>query len=160
MLVHNTQNTNHVDDLLDQRVAQFRVAGLSSAKPNAHLYLVPFTQESMDMFHLKIDVVSVGLRPKLDLFKESDHLFFLRDLLLLLQVVLKLSVVENLTNWGIGIGRNFRKIEALRLCELDGSFEIHDAKLVAVGANDSDLSGPNSVIDTDVIVGRLSGVNG
>lgn len=82
----------------------------ASPEPQCHLHLIAIFKEAFHVAHLHIVVMTIDVWAQLDLFDFDDLLLFPRLVLLFLLLVLVFTVVEDLGDGRVGIGRNFYEI--------------------------------------------------
>jgi len=68
--------------------------------------------------------------------------------------VAELAVIDHPADGGVGIGRNFDKVNAACAGEIESISEGKDTQLFAIHANDSDLAGTDFPVDPDERSGR------
>jgi len=118
-----------VAELGEQVPANLRMRELPATEADGDLDPVPVLEELDRAVDLGLEVPRADLRRQADLLELHRPLLPLRLLLPLGQLVLVLTVVEELDDRGCRGGRDLDKVEALVLRHLQGLLRGHDAQL-------------------------------
>ena len=81
------------------------MAQLAAAEAQRHFHLVAFFQELEHRAHLHAVVVIIDIWTEFDFLDLDRLLLFAGFVLSFLLFVFELAVIENLTNWWIGVRR-------------------------------------------------------
>lgn len=88
-----------------------------------------------------------GFRSQTDLFDLDLGLRFASFAFLLRPLVQELSVIEHPTHWGNGVGGHFDQVEIGFLSDLERFLDWHNPNVIAVGANQANLTCSNGSIN-------------
>src|SRR5215210_2147088 len=123
---------------------------LPATKQDGHLDLVAVLEKLHGPFGLGVEVVVADFRPEPDLL-DLDVLLILASLALFLGLfVLETAVIEQAADGGNDVGRDFYEIEVLGLGQLQCLKSGHDAELLAVFTNQSDLTYADPIVHTEI----------
>ena len=104
---------------------------------------------------LEVEVVVVGLRPKLDLFELGGLLVLLGLAVALGRLVLELPVVHDLAHRGHGLRVDFNQLKTELIGAGHGFVGGHDAKLLALVVDDPHLFYADAATDAMGLYARL-----
>ncbi len=141
-----TDSTNLAAYSHQKFFGEMLVNDFASAKSQHHLNFVAALKETDDLFRLDLEIVFTDLGPHLD-FSKFRALTRLGFLLLFVAFVAPLTVIENLANGGICVGRDFDEVEFSLLgdtCRLSG---VHSSEVLAGLVDDPHLPCSDSLIN-------------
>ena len=111
------------------------------------LTLSPCLEEPLDVTLLGLVVVRVDLRAELHLFDDGEGLVAPGFARLLRALVLELAVVHELADGRTGHRGDLDQIQVRLGGEFEGLADRHDADLLALGADETDLGDADPVVD-------------
>src|SRR5438093_7959671 len=123
------------------------MAGLASPEHDRDLHLRALVEEALDVALLGVVVVDSDLRPELDLLDVDLRLVLARELGLLLLLVPVLPPVHHLCDRRVGLSRHLDQVEVLGVRVVERLPRGLDAELLAVLPDQTDLRGPDRVVD-------------
>jgi hypothetical protein len=134
---------------LQQMPPQLGMAQLAAPETDRHLDSIAVLEELDRAMDLRLEVTHADLRREAD-FLEADALSTLGLLLPLRELVLVLPEVEKTSDRWSRHRCHLDEVEALLLCHLEGSWRGHDAQLVSLIVDHSDLWDPDHLVDAQV----------
>src|SRR4051794_3330309 len=141
-------------EAVEDHLAALGVGHLAPAEHDRHLDLVARLQEALDVALLGVVVMLSDLRPELDL-PDVDLLLVLAGRLGLLRLlVLVLRVVEDPDHRRLGVGGDLHEVEIPLLRSAQGIWGAHDAHLLAVLIDETDLWNADALVDAGGIALR------
>ena len=90
----------------------------SSAELESDFDFIPFAQKPLSVAQLDLVIVLLNPGADLNFLDLNGFLFLLQFCLFFLGFIAKFSIIKNLTNRGINIGRHFHQIKASRSCAI------------------------------------------
>src|SRR5271157_2637037 len=154
--LHEEGVSEHLENLVQDVLAELRVGKLAPAKPDRDLDLVAFVQEFLDMPRLEVQVVLVDFRLHPDLLDADQLLVLLRLTGFLLQLELVLPVVQNLAHRRLGLRSDLHEVHAGLPRKLQRLECRHDSLLIPVRVDQSHLADPNALIDPEILLGQYT----
>ena len=122
---------------------------LSTSEHHRHFRLVPFFQESLGVPRLELEIVILGLGPKLDLLDQNDRLLLLGLARLLALLVSILPIIHDPADGRLGLRRHLNQIEPEALGGLEGLLNRQDSELFSIRIDDPHLFDSNTLVDPD-----------
>src|SRR4029453_14096688 len=135
-------------EFLQDSRSKFTVCHLTSAKPDRRLDFITFLEPFSGVLHPVAVIVVVSSGAKLHFLDRDRDLLLLRLVCLLLRLVLKFAKIDDATNGGISVRRNFNQIQSAISGGANRVAHIHNAKLFTLLTDYTHLRHANSFIDT------------
>src|SRR5262245_52440410 len=132
---------------LQQAPAELGVRHLATTEHDRDLDLVTLLEEPHDVTLLGLVVVRVDLGPHLHFLEAHEVLLAARFLGLDRLLVLELGVVHDLADRRALERRDLDQVQVLLRRDPRGLGDAHDPELLAGGADDPDLRGPDALVD-------------
>src|SRR4051794_30673399 len=133
---------------LQQPVAHLGPGLLATAEHHGDLDLVAALEEALDVALLGLVVVRVDLQAQPHLLDDGERLVAPGLAGLLRGLVLELPVVHELDDGWPGHGRDLDQVELAVLRQPQRLADRHDADLLTLGTDESDLGDADTVVDT------------
>src|SRR3954471_7135597 len=130
--------------------SELRVRHLAPSEHDRHLHPRSRLEEPLDVPLLRVVVVRVDLRAELDLLDLDPRLLLARFLLTDVPLVLELSVVHDPRDGWSRLRGDLNEIQIELLCAPKRLLRGHDPDLGTVGPDESDLWGPDPVVDPGI----------
>ena len=145
-ILHDCLIADLIDKAFENRAAKALTRHFATAKEDRALDLVAFVEESEHVVLLRLVIVLVNVDAELN-FLDDDLLLVLLGLAFLLFLLIKvLAEVKNAANRWLRSRRNLYQVET----SFPGHFERferrHDAELIRLVVDHSDLAGANTLI--------------
>src|SRR6056297_2889114 len=141
-------------DTLEQVAPEILVRHLAPAKAQRDLDLVAALEEFQHVAHLDVVIMGVGPGAELDLLDLDGLLLLARFGLAFLLFVLVLAEIHDLADRRIRIGRDFHEVEPHFLCHLERPRGRDEADIFAVGTDQADFFGANTVVHAGAGIAR------
>ena len=138
---------------VEESLADIHVGHFTTTEPQGHLHFVAIFKEPFHIAHLHILVVNIDVRSQFDLFDLDDLLLLPRLVLLFLFLVLVFTVVEDLCDGRVGVGRNFYEIKPRFISFAEGGVAVHDPDVVPIGADQAYRGVVDLLVDAGSILG-------
>jgi hypothetical protein len=152
---HDSHVFHSIGDFLEQLAAEIGVCHLAAAEAEGNLDLVALFDEALDALGLEVHIVLVGLGAEAHLFQQNDLLVLPRLAILLLLLVLEPAVVQEPADRRDRGRSYFDEVKPSISRELERLSRCHNAELLAILADDSDLTDPNPLIHSKISAYRL-----
>ncbi len=127
---------------------------LAPAEAEGDFDLFALADEPLDALYLEVDVVVVGLRAESYLFQQDDLLVFPRLAVFLLLLVLEAPVVQQAADWWHRARSDLYQVKPPVPGKREGIGCLHDAQLLAILVDDSNLAYPNPFINPKLSADR------
>lgn len=132
---------------LQQALPEFLVHHFTATEAHRDLGLVPVTQETYQVAKLYLIIPFFRRWTKLDFLDLHLLLFLLGSMLFLVQLEQEFAVVHYAANRRLGLGSDFHQIQVRLEGDLLCFVQRHDAHLLAVGPDQSNLARCDLVVD-------------
>src|SRR5579863_3088923 len=140
-------------DPVEELIAELLMRHFTAAKPQSHLDLIAFFEESLHRAHFHVIIVIVDHRTEFDLLDLDDLLLLARLGGLLLRLIFVFAEVENLADRGDRIRRDLHQIEPGLLRHGYGGADFRDALVGAVFIDELDLANADLLVDARTLLG-------
>src|SRR5918992_1292290 len=145
--VHSGQFLHVLREPLEDTLSELRVSHLPAPKHDRHLHPGPGLKEPNHMALLRLIVVSIDLRPELDLLDLDPSLPFPRFLLSDCPLVLELAVVHDPADRRIRLRGYLDQVQILLLRTPESVLSGHDPDLRPIRSHEADLGGTYTFVD-------------
>ena len=142
-----TYVADHVEHLVEDLRAELRVGHLATPELQRDLDLVTFVDELVDLADLDVEVAPADLRAELDLLDRHVRRLAPGLLGLLGLLVPELAVVHDPAHRRVGHRGHLDEVELESSGHLQRLGDRLDPQLIAVRADEADLTGPDAVVD-------------
>ena len=139
-------------DTLQKFAAQVLVRHLTAAKAQRDFDFVTVVEKLDHVAHFDVVIMRVGVRAELDIFDLDDLMLFAGLGFALLLFVFELAEIHYFANGWVCIGRNLDKVEFCLFGHNHGLRRRHNTYVFAIGANQTDFSACDTVIDAGASV--------
>jgi hypothetical protein len=137
------------DEAVDDLVAKVAVRHLAAFEAEAGLHLIAVGEKADGLVLLGLVVVLVDGDRELDFLDGDDLLLLAGGAFALVLLVEELSVVLNLADGRIRIGRDLDEVKRTLTSNFERVERRHDTELFAVFVNDANLASTDAVVGAD-----------
>src|SRR5438270_1722366 len=141
-------------DAVQDPLAQLGVGHLPSPEHDRDLHLVALVEELTHLACLGVEVAAPDLGPVLHLLDRDVAGLAARLLVALGRFVLPFAVVEDLADRRVGHRGHLDEVKVELPGDVKRLGQGLDPELAAVGVDEAHLSGPDAVVDADLVVSR------
>lgn len=118
-----------------------------SPEDNRHFYFIFLFNKFLYMTDFDFQIMGIRLGTDFNFFYLESRLLFFGFLRLFCLFVFKAAVVHYFAYRGIGIGRNFNKVQSKGFCRGKRRVNRYDPKLISFGINDTHFTDFNFLVD-------------
>ena len=136
-------------------MGDFGVRHLTAAKTYGHFKLIARLQEFYGIFKLCVKVVRINANREPDLFDFDDFLILPGFFLAFRLLKLKLAIIHNLADRGLGLRSNFYQIEVLLARNAHSLSQWQYAKLFAALAHQAHFFVSDILVDLQLLTADI-----
>src|SRR5215207_7420185 len=135
-------------------LSELRMLHFESAEHDRDLHLVAAAKKALDVATFGVEVVVAYLGPELYLPHVDVDLLFAGRLTGLLFLVLELAIVHHADHGGVGVRGYLNEVEVGPLAVIHSLADVLDAKLFAVGRDQTHLARPDLTVYSGLFFSR------
>lgn len=147
-LLHDADLAELLSETIEQALPDILVCDFAPSKENAQFDLIAVIQEAGSLPSLRLQVVTIDLRTKPNLFQFDRLLSLARFALATALFVAELTIIHQATNRRHGVRLHLNEIEPPLTSHFHGVARTHDTDVVAFFVNQANFGDPNPFVDS------------